>query len=411
MSLAHTCRHCFAPLTERFLDLGHAPLSNAYLDESGLQAPEVTYPLRLNVCSECRLVQTEDYTSAADVFRADYAYFSSTSSGWVAHAKRYTDMIVERLQLGADSLVIELAANDGYLLQHMKMAGVPCLGVEPTTATADAARAKGIEIVEDFFGMPLAEKLVADGRSADLILGNNVYAHVPDINDFTRAIATTLKADGIVTLEFPHLMRLVEHRQFDTVYHEHFSYLSLLTVQQIFEANGLRVVDVEELPTHGGSLRVYGCRTKAGHETSDKVAELLVEERTRGMDSSAFYEGFQAQSEAVKDAAVRFLLDAKRDGKSVVGYGAAAKGNTLMNFAGIRPDLMPRVHDAAPAKQDKFLPGSHIPIFAPSALEGTRPDYIVILPWNIADEVRAQLSHLAEAGTLFVTFVPELKIL
>lgn len=410
MSLAHTCRHCFAPLTERFLDLGHAPLSNAYLDEAGLQAPEVTYPLRLNVCSECRLVQTEDYTSAADVFRADYAYFSSTSSGWVAHAKRYTDMIVERLQLGADSLVIELAANDGYLLQHMKMAGVPCLGVEPTTATADAARAKGIEIVENFFGMPLAEKLVADGRSADLILGNNVYAHVPDINDFTRAIATTLKADGIVTLEFPHLMRLVEHRQFDTVYHEHFSYLSLLTVQQIFEANGLRVVDVEELPTHGGSLRVYGCRTNAGQETSDKVAELLVEERTRGMDSSAFYEGFQAQSEAVKDAAVRFLLDAKRDGKRVVGYGAAAKGNTLMNFAGIRPDLMPRVHDAAPAKQDKFLPGSHIPIFAPSALEGTRPDYIVILPWNIADEVRAQLSYLAEAGTQFVTFVPELKI-
>ena len=336
MSLVHTCRHCAAPLTERFLDLGHAPLSNAYLDAAGLQAAEVTYPLRLNVCTDCRLVQTEDYTSAADVFGADYAYFSSTSSGWVAHAKRYTDMIVERLDLGADSFVIELAANDGYLLQHMKAAGVPCLGVEPTTATADAARAKGIEIVEDFFGMALVETLTAEGKSADLILGNNVYAHVPDINDFTRAIVIGLKPEGVVTLEFPHLMRMVEHRQFDTVYHEHFSYLSLMTVQRIFETNGLRVVDVEELPTHGGSLRVYGCRADASHVASGNVASVLAEERTRGMDTPAFYEGFQAEAEAVKDAAVRFLLDAKRDGKTVAGYGAAAKGNTLINFAGIR---------------------------------------------------------------------------
>lgn len=408
--MIHTCRHCDAHLSERFLDLGHAPLSNAYLDAAGLQAAEVTYPLRLNVCTACRLVQTEDYTSAADVFGADYAYFSSTSSGWVAHAKRYTEMIVERLDLGPDSFVIELAANDGYLLQHMKAAGVPCLGVEPTTATADAARAKGIEIVEDFFGMALVETLKAEGKSADLILGNNVYAHVPDINDFTRAIATALKPEGVVTLEFPHLMRMVEHRQFDTVYHEHFSYLSLMTVQRIFETNGLRVVDVEELPTHGGSLRVYGCRADASHGASGNVASVLAEERTRGMDTPAFYEGFQAEAEAVKDAAVRFLLDAKRDGKAVAGYGAAAKGNTLMNFAGIRPDLLPRVHDAAPAKQNMFLPGSHIPILAPSALDDARPDYVVILPWNIADEVRAQLSHLAEAGTRFVTFVPELKI-
>ncbi|WP_417808780.1 class I SAM-dependent methyltransferase [Thioclava sp.] len=410
MSLSHTCRHCAAPLTERFLDLGHAPLSNAYLDAAGLQAAEVTYPLRLNVCSVCRLVQTEDYTSAADVFGADYAYFSSTSSGWVAHAKRYTDMIIDRLGLGAESLVIEVAANDGYLLQHMKAAGVPCLGVEPTTATADAARAKGIEIVEDFFGLTLAESLVAGGKSADLILGNNVYAHVPDINDFTQAIATALKPEGILTLEFPHLMRLVEHRQFDTVYHEHFSYLSLLTVQRIFEANGLRVVDVEELSTHGGSLRVYGCRSAASHVAADAVDIILAQERARGMDTPDFYKGFQSEAEAVKDAAVRFLLDAKRDGQTVVGYGAAAKGNTLMNFAGIRPDLLPRVHDAAPAKQNMFLPGSHIPIFAPSALDDTRPDYIVILPWNIADEVREQLSYLAKAGTRFVTFVPELKI-
>lgn len=410
MSLPHTCRHCGAELSERFLDLGHAPYSNAYLSAEGLQGPEVTYPLALNVCSTCRLVQTEDYASASDVFGADYAYFSSTSSSWVAHAKRYTDMIVERLGLGADSLVIELAANDGYLLQHMKAVGVPCLGVEPTTATAVAARAKGIEIVEDFFGQKLAATLKADGRSADLILGNNVYAHVPDINDFTQGIAMALKPEGIVTLEFPHLMRLVEHRQFDTVYHEHFSYLSLLTVAKIFEANGLRVIDVEELPTHGGSLRVYGCRAEAGQKVTANVDEILTEERARGMDTPAFYEGFQAQAEAVKDAAMRFLLDAKRDGKTVAGYGAAAKGNTLMNFAGIRPDLIPFVCDAAPAKQNMFLPGSHIPVHPPSALEQSRTDYIVILPWNIADEVRAQLSHLADKGTKFVTFVPELRI-
>lgn len=410
MSQRHICRHCADDLTERFLDLGHAPLSNGYLTAQGLQEPEVTYPLRLNVCSTCRLVQTEDYASASDVFGADYAYFSSTSTSWVAHARRYTDMIVDRLGLGVDSLVIELAANDGYLLQHMQAAGVPCLGVEPTTATADAARAKGIDIIEDFFGQSMAETLVSNGQSADLILGNNVYAHVPDINDFTKGIATALKPEGIVTLEFPHLMRLVEHRQFDTVYHEHFSYLSLLTVSRIFEANGLRVMDVDELPTHGGSLRVYGCRADAAHAASENVEKLLTEECAQGMDAPAFYEGFQAQAEAVKDAAVRFLLDAKRDGKTVAGYGAAAKGNTLMNFAGVRPDLLPFVCDAAPAKQDMFLPGSHIPIHAPSALDDARPDYVVILPWNIADEVCAQLSHLADKGTQFVTFVPELKI-
>lgn len=409
--MTHACRHCHAPLTEQFLDLGHAPLSNGYLSTEGLRAPETTYPLRLHVCSDCRLVQTEDYAQADEVFGADYAYFSSTSAGWVAHAARYCDMIVERLGLGSRSQVIELASNDGYLLQHMVAAGIPSLGVEPTTATAEAARGKGIDVVEDFFGTALAARLVAQGQAADLVIGNNVYAHVPDINDFTGGIAAVLKPEGVVTLEFPHLMRLVEHRQFDTVYHEHFSYLSLLTVARIFEAAGLRVFDVEELPTHGGSLRIYGCRVAAGFPVTPAVADLLQEEHRRGMADAAFYEGFQAQAEAVKDAALRFLLDAKRDGKTVAGYGAAAKGNTLLNFAGVRPDLLPFVCDAAPAKQGKYLPGSHIPILPPAALDANRPDYIVILPWNIAAEVKTQLAHLAAQGTRFVTFVPELVII
>lgn len=406
----HACRHCQAALTEKFLDLGHAPLSNGYLTPEELNAPEVTYPLRLLVCSACQLVQTEDYAEAADVFGADYAYFSSTSSGWVAHAARYCEMIAARLGLGARSKVIELASNDGYLLQHMVAAGIPCLGVEPTAATAQAARAKGIAVVENFFGAALAEQLVAQGHAADLVIGNNVYAHVPDINDFTRGITTVLKPEGVVTLEFPHLMRLVEYRQFDTVYHEHFSYLSLLTVRRLFDAAGLRVFDVEEIPTHGGSLRIYGCLAGAGHEIAPAVTDLIAEEERRGMDGAAFYQGFQAQAEEVKDAAVRFLLDARRDGKTIVGYGAAAKGNTLLNFAGARPDLLPFVCDAATAKQGKFLPGSHIPVLPPSVLHDMAPDYVVILPWNIASEVRVQLSHLAARGTKFVTFVPELSV-
>ena len=410
MTARTPCRHCGAALTERFLDLGHAPLSNGYLDAEGLAAPEVTYPLRLFVCPDCRLVQTEDHAGAAEIFGADYAYFSSTSAGWVAHARAYCDAIARRLGLGPQSHVVELAANDGYLLQHFVVAGIPCLGVEPTRSTAEAARAKGIEIVEDFFGTALAARLAASGRHADLIVGNNVYAHVPDINDFTRGIAALLKPQGVVTLEFPHLMRLVEQAQFDTVYHEHYSYLSLISTARIFAAAGLRIFDVAELPTHGGSLRVFGCRDGAGHAETPAVAALLAEERARGMDGPDFYRGFQARAEAVKDAALRFLLDAKAAGKTVAGYGAAAKGNTLLNFAGVRPDLLPFVCDAAPAKQGRFLPGSHIPIRAPAALDATPPDFVVILPWNIAPEVRAQLAHLRAAGTRFVTFVPELRL-
>lgn len=400
------CRHCSTPLSLRFLDLGFAPPSNAYLTPTDLNKPEVTFPLRLLACRTCRLVQTEDYAASDALFTEDYAYFSSTSQGWLDHAARYADMVVDRFALGPESHVMEVASNDGYLLKNFVAKGIPCVGVEPTQSTADAARALRIEVVQDFFGMDLAQMLAP----ADLIMGNNVYAHVPDINDFTAALRATLKPEGVVTLEFPHLMRLVEHCQFDTVYHEHYSYLSLLTVEQMFAAQGLRVFDVEELTTHGGSLRVFGCHRDASHVQTSAVNALLDEEKARGMNSDGFYQSFQARADLIKDDFLRFLLQAKADGKSVAAYGAAAKGNTIMNYAGIRPDLIPFVCDAAAAKIGKLMPGSHIPILAPSELRARRPDYLVILPWNIADEVKAQCSDLAALGTLFVTAVPNLKV-
>lgn len=408
--MTQNCRHCDRPLTHRFLDLGFAPPSNAYLSPEGLNQPEQSYPLRLMVCGACFLVQTEDFAAREVFFEADYAYFSSTSKSWLDHAARYADRVIERFALGSDSLVIEVASNDGYLLRNFVAAGVPCLGVEPTAATAAAAEALGIEVVRDFFGQSLAETLGAKGRKADLVAGNNVYAHVPDINDFTRGLAAILKPQGVVTLEFPHLMRLVEQCQFDTVYHEHFSYLSLGTVTRIFAAAGLRIFDVEELPTHGGSLRIYGCLDGAGHAEASSVAALLAAEAARGMNELAYYAAFQPRADALKNAFLRFLLDAHRDGKTVAAYGAAAKGNTLMNYAGIRPDLVPFVYDAAPSKQGKLMPGSHIPILPPEALRSRRPDYLIILPWNIASEIRTQLADLSALGTRFVTAVPELRI-
>lgn len=409
--MSQTCRHCGQPLTRQFLDLGYAPPSNAYLVSEDLTAPEVTYPLRLMVCDSCFLVQTQDYTAADSLFDKDYAYFSSTSKSWLSHAADYCEMIRQRLELTSDSFVVEVASNDGYLLKNFVQAGIPCLGVEPTHSTADAAEAIGVPVLREFFGEDLASRLAGSGKSADLIAGNNVYAHVPDINDFTRGLAGLLKPEGVVTLEFPHLMRLVEFSQFDTVYHEHFSYLSLGTVSQIFAAAGLRVFDVEELPTHGGSLRVYGCLEASAKEESKAVGVLLEEEKRRGMDTANYYGAFQQRAEEVKDRFLSFLLEAKRDGKSVAGYGAAAKGNTLLNFAGVGPDLLPFVCDAAPAKQNKFLPGSHIPILSPDALIDNRPDYLVILPWNIASEVRNQLAALERQGTQFVIAVPELTVL
>lgn len=400
------CRHCAAPLDIRFLDLGFAPPSNAYLVPEDLNKPETTFPLRLLACGTCRLVQTEDFAAADALFTEDYAYFSSTSQGWLDHAARYSDMVTERFGLGAGSHVIEVASNDGYLLKNFVAGGIPCLGVEPTESTANAARAMGIPVVQEFFGAALAATL----DQADLIAGNNVYAHVPDINDFTAGLNVALKPEGVITLEFPHLMRLVEFRQFDTVYHEHFSYLSLLAVSRIFAANGLRIFDVEELPTHGGSLRIFGCHDAAGHAQSDAVAALLAEEQLRGMDGDAYYQAFQGQADAVKDGFLRFLLQAKAEGKSVAGYGAAAKGNTIMNYAGVRSDLIPFICDAAEAKIGKLMPGSHIPILAPSALRDNRPDYLIILPWNIATEVKSQCSDLAALGTRFVTAVPRLEV-
>ena len=404
--MTQLCRHCAAPLSIRFLDLGFAPPSNAYLTSADLQKPELSFPLRLFACGTCRLVQTEDFAASDALFTDDYAYFSSTSKGWLSHAARYVDMVTERFDLGPESHVIEVASNDGYLLKNFVAKGIPCVGVEPTESTAVAARAQGIPVVQDFFGTDI----VASLSQADLIIGNNVYAHVPDINDFSRALKLSLKPDGVITLEFPHLMRLVEFRQFDTVYHEHFSYLSFLAVDRIFAAAGLRIFDVEELPTHGGSLRIYGCHEAADHPQRATVAALIAQEKARGMDRDDFYLAFQLQADEVKNDFLGFLLQAKAEGKSVAGYGAAAKGNTIMNYAGVRPDLIPFICDAAAAKIGKLMPGSHIPILPPSALRENRPDYLVILPWNIADEVKTQCSDLAALVTRFVTAVPRLEV-
>ena len=405
------CRHCKTPLGQVFLDLGHAPPSNAYLLPERLNEPEITFPLRLRVCKSCWLVQTEDFTEADRLFDAEYAYFSSISKSWLDHAAHYTVAITERFGLGAESFVLEVASNDGYLLKNFVAAGIPCLGIEPTASTAAAAEKLGVPVLREFFGEALGKQLAADGRQADLIVGNNVYAHVPDINDFTHGLAAALKPEGVITLEFPHLMRLVEFCQFDTVYHEHFSYLSMLTVSNIFAVAGLRVFDVEELPTHGGSLRVYGCHTAASHMETEAVRAVLTEEQARGMDNLTFYEGFQARADAVKDGFLRFLLDAKRDGKTIAGYGAAAKGNTLLNYSGVKPDLLPFICDAAPSKQGTVMPGSHIPIVSPKVLERSAPDYLVILPWNIANEVVEDLYQLTLRGVKFVTIIPAVNIL
>jgi SAM-dependent methyltransferase len=404
------CRHCAAPLSHTFLDLGFAPPSNAYLTAADLTRPEKYFPLKIRVCDQCWLVQTEDYAAADELFRPDYAYFSSTSASWLAHAATYAEKMARQFQLGRDSLVVEVACNDGYLLKNFVAVGIPCLGIEPTASTAAAAEQLGIPVIREFFGEGLGKQLAADGKQADLIAGNNVYAHVPDINDFTLGLKAALKHGGIIILEFPHLMRLLERTQFDTVYHEHFSYLSLYTVERIFTAAGLRVFDVEDLPTHGGSLRIYGCHATDARPTSAAVGPLVEEEAQRGLRSLAIYHNFQSRADKVKDDLLFFLLEQKRTGKTVAAYGAAAKGNTLLNYAGVKPDLLPFVCDAAAAKQGKFMPGSHIPIVAPTALGETRLDYLLILPWNIAAEVIQQNARLAELGTKFVTAVPELAV-
>ena len=405
------CRHCYAALTLPLIDLGLAPPSNAYLSTQQLHQPEKKYPLRVIVCQTCWLAQTEDFAQAHELFDADYAYFSSFSSTWLEHAKRYADEMSARFHLSSSSHVVEIAANDGYLLQYFKAANIPCTGVEPTASTASAARAKGIDIVQEFFGVALANTLIAQGKQADLTAANNVLAHVPDINDFVAGFTVLLKPNGVATFEFPYLMRLMAENQFDTIYHEHFSYLSLTAVQRIFTANGLTVFDVEEHPTHGGSLRVFAQRTDTGNQPiTDRVAQLLLQEETVGVRTEKYYSAFQLRAEKVKDDFVAFLIDAKRQGKSVAAYGAAAKGNTLMNFAELGADLIQYVVDKNPAKQGKYMPGSQIPIVEPITLEKHRPDYLIILPWNIANEVKEQNAPLAKLGTRVVTAVPKLEI-
>ena len=404
------CRGCGAPLHLPLIDLGTAPPSNAYVSAAQLDQAEQWVPLRVLVCDACWLVQTEDYRAADSLFDADYAYFSSFSSSWLAHAERYVAAMTERLELSAQSRVVEIAANDGYLLQYVAGRGIPCLGIEPTASTARAARAKGLEIRELFFGEAVGRQLAEEGWGADLIAANNVLAHVPDINDFLKGFAALLKPTGVATFEFPHLLRLMAEHQFDTLYHEHYSYLSLTAVQTLCVRNSLALFDVEELPTHGGSLRVLVQRAAGVRQVSAAVGELLAREEDCGVKTKAYYASLAPAAERIKHELLGFLLQAKAEGKRVVGYGAAAKGNTLLNYAGVRGDLLAWVADANPHKQGKYLPGSRIPIVDPARIAAERPDYVLLLPWNLRDEVAQQLAYIDEWGGKLAIAVPHMQI-
>lgn len=404
------CRYCHTPLHDVFLDLGSAPPSNAFLSADDLNTPETYFPLRLYTCSDCHLVQVDEVQKHDALFSSDYVYFSSYSRTWLAHAERYVAHVVERLQLGPHNLVMEIASNDGYLLQYVKARGIPCIGIEPTAGTATAARERGIETLEHFFGKRFAQDFAARRRKVDLVVANNVLAHVPELNDFVAGLCAVLAPQGVITVEFPHLLQLVAQRQFDTVYHEHFSYYSFHTVQRIFASHGLRIWDVEELPTHGGSLRLWACHADAGYHETPVVAALLSKEAAAGMLSMDYYRGFQPMADGIKNAFLAFLLDCKRNGKQVVGYGAAAKGNTLLNYAGVRPDLLNYVVDASPHKQGRCLPGSRIPVVAETRIRETRPDFVVILPWNLREEIMDQLSYIRGWGGKFVTTIPQLVV-
>ncbi|QQZ43633.1 class I SAM-dependent methyltransferase [Pseudomonas sp. SK3(2021)] len=406
------CRGCGTPLSLPLIDLGTSPPSNAYLRAEQLEQAEPWVPLKVQVCQACWLVQTEDYTRADSLFDADYAYFSSFSSTWLKHAERYVAEMVERFALGADSRVVEVAANDGYLLQYVAKRGIACLGVEPTHSTAQAARQKGLEIRELFFGREAARQLREEGWAADLMAANNVLAHVPDINDFLGGFASLLKPTGVATFEFPQLLALMAGQQFDTLYHEHYSYLSLTAVRALCERNGLEVFDVSQLSTHGGSLRVFVQRSDGSRrEVQAAVQQQLQLERQAGVQTPEYYATLAPAAERIKHELLRFLLQAKAEGKRVVGYGAAAKGNTLLNYAGVKPDLLAWVADASPHKQGKFLPGSRIPVVAPERIDSERPDYVLVLPWNLLSEVSEQLAHVRQWGGRFVIAVPELKLL
>ena len=405
------CRHCEANLRFIMLDLGASPPSNAYLTSLTLRRPEKYFPLRVYVCESCWLVQAEAYSRAAELFNEEYAYFSSFSSEWVKHADKLVEIAVEKYRLSEQSHVIEIASNDGYLLQHVVRRGIPCLGIEPTASTAAAARQKGINVVQEFLSVDLAQQLAERGLRADFMVAINVLAHVPEINDFAQACATLLKPDGVFTCEFPHLYRLVTEKQFDTVYHEHFSYLSFATTVEIFAKAGLTVFDVEEIGTHGGSLRVSSCRSdSSAHLINARVDELMDREREAGMFSRGFYNGLQTAAEQIKDELLLFLVNSKMAGEKVLGYGAAAKGNTLLNFAGVKPDLLHSVADKSTFKQGRHLPGSRIPIVAPEDLVRAKPDKVLVFPWNLRDEVASELRALGLRNCDLVTAIPQLEI-
>lgn len=406
------CRFCSTPLAKPMIDLGLQPLANSNL-RPGQQASERRFPLMVSACPSCLLVQADHSVPADAIFNEEYAYFSSYATSWVAHAQRYAEAMIARFGLGSGSLVAEAASNDGYLLQHFQARGIPVLGIEPTANTAEAARAKGIETVVDFFSETLGASLAAQGRSADLIAANNVLAHVPDIRDFVTGFTRMLKPEGVATFEFPHLLNMIRLVQFDTIYHEHYSYLSLTAVKRIFESCGLRVFDVERLPTHGGSLRVFACRKEAHHAETSAVASCLAEEREAGLAdaSSDAYRGFQAKAEHARASFLAFLAKAKAEGKTVAGYGAAAKGNTFLNFCGVSDADITLIADASHAKQGRLAPGTHIPIVSPDALRAARPDYVLILPWNLAEEIAKSMADIRAYGGRFVIAIPETRIL
>ena len=404
------CRFCSAPLVLSFADLGMSPLSNAYLKPEQLHRMERFYPLHAWVCGSCFLVQLEQFETPENIF-SDYAYFSSYSDSWLEHVASYTETMVGRFGINAASHVVEIASNDGYLLQYFVKRGIPVLGIEPAANVARVAEEKGIPTLVKFFGTETATALAASGKQADLLLGNNVLAHVPDLNDFVSGMAILLKPQGVITMEFPHLLRLMVQNQFDTIYHEHFSYFSFLTVEKVFAAHGITLFDVEQIPTHGGSLRIFGRHTADGSKpVSPRVAALRQAELNAGLDQADTYAAFAEQIKAIKRALLRFLIDAKEQGKTVVGYGAPAKGNTMLNYCGVRTDLIDYTVDRSPHKQGMFLPGIHIPIFHPDKIAETRPDYVLILPWNLKDEIVAQMAHIRVWGGKFVVPIPKVEV-
>lgn len=404
------CRSCGTRLEHTFVDLGMSPLANSYIKPEQLNRMESFYPLHVYVCAKCLLVQLEQFSTPHDIF-SDYAYFSSFSDSWVTHAKTYVDMITDRFRLNHNSKVVEIASNDGYLLQNFVAQGIPALGVEPAANVAEVAKKKGINTKVAFFGEKTAVDLCADGWSADLIIGNNVLAHVPDLNDFVEGLKVLLKPTGLITMEFPHLLQLMEQNQFDTIYHEHFSYFSFIAVEQVFARHGMKLFDVEELPTHGGSLRIYACHDQDGSKQIEaRVYELKSREEAAGFNQLNHYLSFSPQVEATKRKLLSFLISARNDGKRVVGYGAPAKGNTLLNYCGVRTDLIDYTVDRSPHKQGHFLPGVRIPIYAPEQIRQTHPDYLLILPWNLREEVMQQMSWIREWGGKFVVPIPEVKV-